>query len=97
MGQITMEGEVLGLDHSALVGGKKACQEVAPADVVLYIERSTNGIYKISMLRALVKFNFEINIECVEAINRIHRLADMFVDDKEMWNEFTVSSSPNEK
>ena len=40
-------GGVMGLHYSSLVGGKTDFQEVAPADVVLCIERGTNAIYNI--------------------------------------------------
>ena len=44
-------------------------------------------IYTISILRTLCQFNPGVNIQCVEGIHAIHRLADMFVDDKDkdMW------------
>ena len=45
------------------------------------------AIYTISMLRALGKFTPGVNIQCVKGIPTIHRLADMFVDDKDMWTE----------
>ena len=63
MGNNQVVGGVMGLHHSALVGGKTAFQEVAPAVVVLRIGRGTNAIYTMNMLRALVKFNPENNIE----------------------------------
>ena len=47
MGKTPVVGGLMGLHHSALVGGKTAFQEVAPADVVLRIERGTNAIYNI--------------------------------------------------
>ena len=55
------------------------------------------AIYTISMLRALGKFNPGVNIKCVEGIHTIHRLADMFVDDKDMWTESSDSGTSNEK
>ena len=45
------------------------------------------AIYTTSMLRALGKFNPGVNIQCVEGIHTIHRLADMFVDNKDMWSD----------
>ena len=54
-------------------------------------------IYTISMLRALGKFNPGVNIKCVEGIHTIHRLADMFIDNKDMWTESSDDGSPNEK
>ena len=47
MGKTPVVGGLMGLHHSALVGGKRAFQEVAPADVVLCIEHGTNVIYNI--------------------------------------------------
>jgi hypothetical protein len=47
MGKTPVVGGLMGLHHSALVGGKTAFQEVAQADVVLRIERGTNAIYNI--------------------------------------------------
>jgi hypothetical protein len=55
------------------------------------------AIYTISMIRALGKFNPGVNIKCVEGIHTIHRLADMFVDDNDMWTESSDNSSLNEK
>ena len=49
------------------------------------------------MLRALGKFNPGVNIKCVEGIHTSHRLADMFVDDKDMWKESSDNGSSNEK
>ena len=49
------------------------------------------------MLRALGKFNPGVNIQCVEGIHTIHRLANMFVDDKYMWTKSSDDSSRNEK
>ena len=43
------------------------------------------AIYTISMLRALGILNPGVNIQCVEGIHTIHRLSNMFVDDKDMW------------
>ena len=55
------------------------------------------AIYTISMLRVLGKFNPGVNIKCVEGIHTIHRLADMFVDNKDMWTESSDDGSSNEK
>ena len=49
------------------------------------------------MLRALGKFKPVVNIKCVEGIHTIHRLADMFVDNKGMWTESSREGSSNEK
>ena len=55
------------------------------------------AIYTISMLRALSKFNPRVNIQCVEGIHTIHRMADMFVGDKDMWTESSDNGLRNEK
>jgi hypothetical protein len=47
------------------------------------------AIYTITMLRAMRKFNPGISIECVEGERSVQRLADMFVDDCDMWTAST--------
>ena len=47
------------------------------------------------MLQALGKFNPGVNIQCVEGIHIIHRLANMFVDDKDMWKKSSEDESLN--
>ena len=55
------------------------------------------AIYTISMLRALGKFNLGVTVQCVEAIHSRHRIADMFVDNKDMWIESLAAGLDNEK
>ena len=43
------------------------------------------AIYTITLIRALGKFNKGITVSCVEGITEVTRLADVFVDDKDMW------------
>ena len=50
-------------------------------------------IYTITMLCALAKFNPSVSILCVEGKRTVHRLADMFVDDKDMWKASTRSET----
>jgi hypothetical protein len=45
------------------------------------------AIYTISLLRALGRFNPGITVSCVENELNVHRIADLFVDDKDMWTE----------
>jgi hypothetical protein len=47
------------------------------------------AIYTITMLREMRKFNPGITIECVEGERTVHRLADMFVNDCDMWKAST--------
>ena len=54
------------------------------------------AIYTITMLRALAKFNPGVSISCVEGERTVHRLADMFVDDKDMWTASTQPENPRE-
>ena len=54
------------------------------------------AIYKIIMLRAMKKFNPGISIECVEGERTVHRLADMFMDDCDMWTASTRDDSITE-
>ena len=49
------------------------------------------------MLHALRKFNPGVTVQCVEAIHSIHRLADMRVDNKDMWTESLAAGLNNEK
>ena len=42
------------------------------------------------------KFNPGISIECVEGERTVHRLADMFVDDCDMWTASTRDDSITE-
>ena len=51
----------------------------------------------ITLIRALAKFNPGIKVQCVEAIHTIHRLANMFVDDKDMWTESLALGTLYEK
>ena len=51
------------------------------------------AIYTIKMLRAMKKFNPGISIEFVEGERTVHRLADMFVDDCDMWTASTRDDS----
>ena len=57
---------------------------------------SSWAIYTIRMLRALGKFNPGVTVRCVEAIKVIHRLADFFVDDVDMWTESNASGDKEE-
>ena len=43
------------------------------------------AIYTITLLQALGKFNPGVKIACVEGITSVQRLADIFVNDKDMW------------
>ena len=48
------------------------------------------------MLRALSKFNPGVSILCVEGERTVHRLADMFVDDKDMWTASNQTENSGE-
>ena len=43
------------------------------------------AIYTITLIRALGRFNPGITVQCVEFKRLVHRLADCFVDDTDMW------------
>ena len=47
------------------------------------------AMYTITMLREMRKFNPSITIECVEGERTVHHIADMFVDDCDMWTAST--------
>ena len=53
-------------------------------------------IYTITMLRAMKKFNPGISIESVEGERTVYHLADMFVDDFDMWTASTRDDSITE-
>ena len=55
------------------------------------------AIYTITLIRALAKYNPGITVQCVEAMHIVHRLADMFVDDKDMWTQSLSPGAPDEK
>ena len=55
------------------------------------------AIYTITLIRALAKYNPGITVQCVEATHIVHRLADMFVDDKDMWTQSLAPGAQDEK
>ena len=54
------------------------------------------ALYTVTLLRALRRFNPGVTISDVQEQNPIHRVADMFVDDCDLWTELATDATEEE-
>ena len=54
------------------------------------------AIYTIALLKALKQYNPGVSITNVEGQNKISRVADMFVDDCDLWNSLPMGDTERE-